>query len=237
MAKKTLLELMVEAGVKWPDGAEYAAQDGSHDVNFYRNGKPNYSSGDGDWNAHECEWMIGFEVHLQSLCRNWHQTIVTREQYEAAVADKVSEDDTYNTEPESCESGTRSIQASSIEQRIAELRAMEKQAAEFRAKLTDDLHALGITWLDGEAVADESNQPVITDWRDLKVGDEIKICRFIGESMEPERTKELLDADSCTVVNTEPLRVEVTGKRPSIDGFGWELNGHQKAEWRFMRRP
>ena len=39
--KKTLLELMVEAGIQWPEGAEYAAQDkDTMRVRFYRKGKP-----------------------------------------------------------------------------------------------------------------------------------------------------------------------------------------------------
>ena len=40
--KKHLIELMIEAGVEWPEGAEYAAQDKRFNkVNFYKNGKPN----------------------------------------------------------------------------------------------------------------------------------------------------------------------------------------------------
>ena len=43
--KKHLIELMIEANVKWPDGAEYAAQDKrSNRVYFYVT-KPNTSQG------------------------------------------------------------------------------------------------------------------------------------------------------------------------------------------------
>ena len=52
---------------------------------------------------------------------------------------------TTTIEPQPCGSAIHNT----IEQRIAELQAMERNIAELRAKLTDDLHALGITWLDG----------------------------------------------------------------------------------------
>ena len=85
--KKHLIELMIEAGVKWPDGAEYAAQDkrGSK-VQFYKYGKPNYSVGLDSWMADNCTYMRDDGITLQSLCRNLHQTIVTREQYVEALA-------------------------------------------------------------------------------------------------------------------------------------------------------
>ena len=57
--------------------------------------------------------------------------------------------------PKFCESVMRQMPGTTIEQRIAELRDMERNLAEFRARLTDDLHALGITWLDGAVVEDE----------------------------------------------------------------------------------
>jgi len=88
--KKHLIELMIEAGVKWPDGAEYAAQDKfNFCVNFYgAESKPNYRTGGDSWCDDNESWLgSAYGVILPSLCRNWHQTIVTREQYEEALAD------------------------------------------------------------------------------------------------------------------------------------------------------
>ena len=86
--KKHLIELMIEVGVKWPEGAEYAAQDKDDKrVHFYKNGKPSIYSGDGQWMADSCTHMWGSFVVIPSLCRNWNQTIVTREQYEKAISD------------------------------------------------------------------------------------------------------------------------------------------------------
>ena len=84
--KKHLIELMIEAGVKWPEGAEYAAQDKKDNwVQFYKGGKPNYPIGFNVWMADNCAYMLSNGIPLPALCRSWHQTIVTREQYEKAL--------------------------------------------------------------------------------------------------------------------------------------------------------
>ena len=82
--KKHLIELMIEAGVKWPEGAEYAAQDKfDKRLSFYKS-KPHIRAGS---NERGVTGYIGkSRVDLPSLCRKWHQTVVTREQYAEAVA-------------------------------------------------------------------------------------------------------------------------------------------------------
>jgi len=91
--KKTLLELMVETGIQWPEGAEYAAQnkDTMH-VRFYETSKPFRNSGVNYWDSLSGSLIRELMVRLPELCRNWHQTIVTREQYEAAVAEVKADD-------------------------------------------------------------------------------------------------------------------------------------------------
>ena len=87
--KKHLIELMIEAGVKWPDGAEYAVQDERNLYVWFYSIKPKRTEYD--------SWVGGvpgsiIDGHkLTTLCRNWHQTIVTREQYEEALAANVGE--------------------------------------------------------------------------------------------------------------------------------------------------
>ena len=82
--KKHLIELMIEVGVKWPDGAEYAVQDERNLYVWFYSIKPKRTDYD--------SWVGGvpgsiIDGHkLTTLCRNWHQTIVTREQYAEAVA-------------------------------------------------------------------------------------------------------------------------------------------------------
>jgi len=87
--KKHLIELMLEAGVKWPDGAEYAAQDKDEWLSFYTR-KPYREDGKVTWSSYRC-YVANSMKKLDLLCRNWHQTIVTREQYAEALAANVGE--------------------------------------------------------------------------------------------------------------------------------------------------
>ena len=119
-----------------------------------------------------------------------------------------------------------------IEQRIAELRAMECNLAEFRAKLTDDLHALGITWLDG-AICDAEPKPEqldITDWRDLRVGD---VVECVTQGDYPIESFEWIVGKIGTVIETE---------EPGMSGQAVRLkfpNGKMAwiGKWRFIHRP
>ena len=128
---------------------------------------------------------------------------------------------TTTIEPQSCGSAT----PATIEQRIAELRSMERNMAEFRAKLTDDLHALGITWLDGAVVADEPKQPVITDWRDLRVGDVI----WFGECKDSNLPVGEYTISVINGASVYPIAVMHDGANC------WTNIGNR--EWRFIRRP
>ena len=87
--KKHLIKLMIEAVVKWPDGAEYAAQDKDSWLAFYKR-KPYREDGKVTWSSNGC-YVANSMRKLDSLCRNWHQTIVTREQYAKAVVANVGE--------------------------------------------------------------------------------------------------------------------------------------------------
>ena len=82
--KKHLIELMIEEGIEWHKGAEYAAQNKRDGKVYFFSRKPSVLAG---YN-HYCApgGAIGYSYLLPSLCRNWHQTIVTREQYAEALA-------------------------------------------------------------------------------------------------------------------------------------------------------
>ena len=141
--KKHLIELMIEAGVKWPNGAEYAAQD-KHNlkVNFYRNGKPNMLKGGDEWLFNHCDFMSACGLALPSICHNWHQTIVTREQYAEALAD-ASMTPTAQPSPEYCASVMRQMPDNTIEHLAAEYHtkaaeAIHQQAIANEARKTAD---------------------------------------------------------------------------------------------------
>ena len=87
--KKHLIELMIEAGVKWPDGAEYAVQDKRDLYVWFYNINPKRTDFD-SWAGGVSGCVID-GLRLPSLCRNWHQTIVTLEQYSEALAANVGE--------------------------------------------------------------------------------------------------------------------------------------------------
>ena len=126
--KKHLIELMIEAGVKWPDGAEYAAQDRHNlKVNFYKNGKPDFQPGCGEWVVHDCTFVSDDGFTLQSLCHNWHQTIVTHEQYEKALAD-TSVTPTAQPSPEYCASVMRQMPDNTINHLAADYHAKTAEA-------------------------------------------------------------------------------------------------------------
>ena len=94
--KKHLIELMIEAGVKWPENAKYAAQDKDKlCVRFYEKGKPFRSFGMNYWDSTGGSLIRELMVKLPKLCRNWHQTIVTREQYAKALANSTTTNDEW----------------------------------------------------------------------------------------------------------------------------------------------
>ena len=129
--KKHLIELMIEAGVKWPEDAEYAAQD-MHmlNVNFYRNGKPDFKTGYDEWRANDCIFMIDEGVELDSLCCNWNKTIVTREQYEQAVLARAAHNGQQSEKPapKYCASVMRQMPDNTIEQLTADYHAKAEEA-------------------------------------------------------------------------------------------------------------
>ena len=136
--KKHLIELMIEAGVKWPVGAEYAAQDKcDNQVYFFKN-KPKVYTGE----THYCALLglVGNHRLLPALCRNWHQTIVTREQYEKALAD-TSVTPTAQPSPEYCASVMRQMPDNTIEQLTADYHAKAAEADRLQSVADDALKA------------------------------------------------------------------------------------------------
>ena len=123
--KKHLIELMIEASVKWPDSAEYAAQDKYDNTVYFFNSKPKVYTGE----THYCAPLgpVGNPRLLSSLCRSWNRTIVTREQYEKALAD-ASVTPTAQPSPEYCASVMRQMPDNTIEQLTADYHAKAAEA-------------------------------------------------------------------------------------------------------------
>ena len=76
-SQERLINLMLQAGVEWPNGATHAMQSGLDGYLLFSDGKPERSP---------CGWTyqsVATPVSLTKPLPNWHQTIITREQYEA----------------------------------------------------------------------------------------------------------------------------------------------------------
>lgn len=240
--KKHLIELMIEAGVKWPKGAEYAAQDKKDNmVHFYKDAAPKLSSGWIEWMANEGAF-IGREhgVLLPSLCRNWHQTIVTREQYDEALAavtpcaqheERESEDipavdavEWHN--PQSIEQLTADYHDKAAEadrlQAVADEALKAADDALLALKKAGELIGLVISIDTKPKQVEQSN---ITDWRDLLVGDVIGFDGVDGEWSILDLEEEY---DKAPIKVSEDINAECVVE-------GWvNILVHP---WRFIRRP
>lgn len=121
-----------------------------------------------------------------------------------------------------------------IEQRIASLRALEKQVEETRAELTRDLESLGLTWM----VQDEPEQPTITNWRDLRVGDVIIIDYVNGDHIGEDRKLALEGRESFIVSDCDSYPICVTNDYyPKGRSLNMECAVKNGCRWRFIRRP
>ena len=238
--KKHLIELMIEADVKWPDGAEYAAQDKRDGKVYFFAEKPKVMAGDSYYRAPL--GPVGRSTLLSSLCRNWNKIIVTLEQYSEALAANVGE-------PAAMASKSNQVRESEDVQAVD---AVEWHNTPSIEQLTADYHAKATEADRLQAVADEAlkaadealltlekagellglvisidtkpkpvEQPVrldIISWRDLQVGD---VIRVFGEywDAETEYTVEINDGGSM------PVQVGGYWAKPSRDAF------------KFIRRP
>ena len=246
--KKHLIELMLEAGVKWPESAEYAAQDKCDNKVYFFNSKPKVYAGE----THYCAPLgpVGNPRLLPSLCRNWHQTIVTREQYAEAVAANVGS-------PAVMQSKSNQVRKSddvpavdsvewhnppSIEHLTADYHAKAAEADRLQAVADEALKAADDALLALEKAGEliglvisidtkpkhveqptEPEQPVITDWRDLRVGD---VVWWEGDAK--------IESGEYTVERVEPA--DYTGDC-TIFLSAKEWVDVSEEEWRFIRRP
>ena len=204
--KKHLIEFMIEAGVKWPDGAEYAAQD-KYDLHvWFYSEKPKFAgvnkgkwTGDVDYESGRKCLVVDGEK-LNTICCDWHRTIVTREQYEKTLAD-TSVTPTAQPSPEYCASVMRQMPDNTIEQLTADYHTKTAEAqrqqiiADEARKAADDallalqkageLIGLVISAGDFQKDAEQHQQPIITDWHDLQVGDVIECTAYNDKKDDP----------------------------------------------------
>lgn len=228
--KKHLIELMIDAGVKWQEGAEYAAQDKDGWVSFYTH-KPYREDGNVTWSSNGCCATDSMK-DLDSLCRNWHQTIVTMEQYAEALAlaANVSEQAVDAVEwhnPPSIEQLTADYHAKAAEsdrlQAVADDALKAADDALLALEKAGGLIGLVISIDTKPKQQAEPEQPVITDCRDLRVGDVIwwgGDARIAPGECTVERVEEADYKGDCVIFLSAKEWVDVSCE-----------------EWRFIRRP
>ena len=251
--KKHIIELMIEAGVKWPDGAEYAAQDKNKELWWFEHKKPYMESGKVTWSSDD--GYVGNSLKkLDSLCRNWHQTIVPREQYADAVAAantsgktnqaRESEDVPASQPAAQLYSGVAGVMPSeTIESMLDEIKAKREEHDALAAKA--DALVLEISGIEKQvndklkengfamsplAAPSEPERAVITDWRDLRVGD---VVECVTQGAFPNERWEWCIGQECVVVKTEdPGRAGQPVKARFNNGDSLWI-----GEFRFIRRP
>ena len=99
-SKRQLAKLLIEAGVtQFPDGANWAAQDKDKSpiessplsVMFYSTKPLRPQKGDGYWFATvPLSELVGKPVKLSTLIPNWHQTALSRDEFDQIVAETIA---------------------------------------------------------------------------------------------------------------------------------------------------
>lgn len=216
-SKKELARIINENG-GWRDGAQFSAQDKDGEV-FHYAAKPSIYKCSEVWGHKGC---IGYGEFPAKTLPNWHQTILSRDEYFYLHP-------APDAKHEFCESVMRSIPEPSdkptIEQLAADYRnakdyAERKQQeadaakADAEAKLVELVaagKALGLVLSVADAPEPEL---VITDWRDLRDGDEVecispnvspnkyrgRIGRLIGIDEHDSGTPYLVDFGECAKI-------------------------------------
>lgn len=252
--KKELVELMYEAGIReFPHGGEFAAQDKlvsyANCVSFFKHARPKIDGVNDVWHEDGAgEYLRGESIELSSLCKNWHRTVVTREQY--AEYCKMREHEEYAIgeadEAEKCVSGGEHTQPSIIDMmhHCNELREITI-AKKDEAMASVDSYNNAMESLKSAALAlgykiepidvsselspsEEAGKPLnITDWRDLLVGDVIECLPGGG-------WRSVFIGEQCTVKRLEPKRYN--GPLPIL---ALHQNGSEDwgGEFKFIRRP
>lgn len=243
-SKKQLARIISENG-GWRDGARFAAQDSKKDsypsrVCFYRN-KPVL---DGTRWLDGGHGMVGdSEACIEGANQlfNWHQTILSRDEYFHLYP---APDAGVKVEVENRTSCRLTVtDGPTIEQLAADYRA--KLAIAQRALEEADSHrcgaeaaleklvaagkALGLVL----SVAAPEPELVITDWRDLQVGDEIE---YLGGTSGHWVGRQGTVALICHDDDEYPILFQDGPEEESCDPRDW-MSTRWCDSFRFIRRP
>ena len=214
-SKKELARIISENG-GWRDGAGYLAMDTSGMVCGYLSA-PKWSSSLREWTGSAC-----FRIFISTtLAPNHQRTILSRAEYfHLYPAPEIAPEPVVEIKPsvEQLAADYRNkLDYANRKQDEADKANMESDAA--LSQLEDAIAAIGFV-ITPLAATEQEPELVITDWRDLRVGDEVECVDYDTEHW-------------FGVVRSIDKRaasqwVEVL--HPNMD-VSWPSN------WRFIRRP
>lgn len=212
-SKKELARIISENG-GWLGGV-FSVQNGEHGRISFSENKPS-RHGRKSWMA---EGGFKFKIEVCKPTKNWHQTILSREEYFFLHQNQGLED----ALDEPMVEAKPTIEQLASDYRNAKDYADRKRQEADAAKADADarLKALEVA---GDALGLKVSQKepdlVITDWRDLRVGDVIEVTGSSNEWWQSVKGKEL----TIKIVRSDGAS---TGE--------WLVRGN--TEFRLVRRP
>ena len=224
-SKKQLAKIIHENG-GWRDGAKFASQGRKTGAIGFVRTRPRRCRD--VWQT--VESALVEVIHPDVLIPNWHQTILSRDEYfylypapvEVVIENKTSCHLTVTDKP-------------TIEQLAADYRNLKDYAdrkqqeadaakADAEAKLAELVAAGEVLGLVLSVTGSEPGL-VITDWRDLLPGDEIECVGGSWASWATGRIAVVREVESADYAGCIPVRVELDGESD------WGNN------FKFIRRP
>lgn len=220
-SKKQLAKILHENG-GWRDRAQFSAQDKDGEVFHYAT-KPTIGAGREVWDWRGC---IGEGEFMAKPLPNWHQTILSRDEYfylypvAEAAPEPVAE---VRPAIEQLATDYRNLK-DFADRKQQEADAAKADAEAKLAALVAAGKALGLVL----SVATTEPELVITDWRDLRVGDVVEVTG----SDNPGWVR--LKGVESLVTRIGPCEDDVSFCPRNDDG-DWAMSDN--TEWRFIRRP
>ena len=243
-SKQELARIISENG-GWREMAEFSAQDKDGYVYHFAT-KPTINAGHEVWHHKGC---IGEGEFTAETLPNWHQTILSRTEYFHLYPEHTEteyKDGVKPTDPAKADGPSKPT----IEQLAADYRNkldyanrkqdeankanMESDAA--LSQLEDAIAAIGFA-ITPLGAPEKEPEPVITDWQDLRVGDEIEVFNFECPWNKSSRKQELMSGPCIVMrVDGENVLIELKNNLPT-KGPHWNATGIDACDFKFIRRP
>lgn len=252
-SKRQLAQLLIEAGVtQFPEGANWAAQDkcdgncADRAVSFFGGKhKPKWFGRLGKmWKcAVPDTTFLGYDVSvaLPTLIPNWHQTVLSRAEFDQIVAEAVvtpgniaEKIDIERVEKYLVANAIDQVATPTLDQLLQDWRNADDYAQRKQTEADEAAAMRDERWQAVQARAGEMGvtvgwcEPVvvITDWRDLQVGD---IVWWSGDSKFSSGEYTVYDLEELDHTGPCVILLDVGGCKQWVD--------HEAEEWRFIRRP